>query len=427
MFVLAEAAILHADADAFFASVEQRDDPSLRGRPTIVGGGVVMAASYEARAYGVRGGMGGRRARQLCPQAAVVEPRFSAYVEASRALFELFRDTAPLVEGLSLEEAFLDVRGLEAISGTPREIARRLRRRVREEIGLPLSVGVARTKVLAKMASRAAKPDGLLVIAPAEEADFLRPLAVEALWGVGEVTAERLHARGIHTVGELARRSRAELALFLGPHAARHLHAIAHNRDPRRVRGGRRRRSIGSQSALGGATRTGAELDARLVALVDRVTRRMRSSRRAGRTVTLRLRFADFSRATRSRTIPHATAGTGTILAAARALLADATPMIERRGITLLGVAVANLADHAQLELPLDRPSDAALDDAIDEVRDRFGRDAIKRGAALGREAAFSPWLHPGDAGIALPPRPGMLRPSARQQPARPRAGPSAG
>ena len=180
MFVVREAVILHADADAFFASVEQRDDPRLRGRPTIVGPGVVTAASYEARAYGVHGGMSGWRARRLCPHATFVSPRFSAYTEASKALFEIFGQTAPKVEGLSMEEAFLDVRGLEAISGTPREIAVRLRRRAREEVGLPVSVGVARTKVLAKMASRAAKPDGLLVIAPSDETAFLHPLGSRA-------------------------------------------------------------------------------------------------------------------------------------------------------------------------------------------------------------------------------------------------------
>src|SRR5262245_14705907 len=185
MFV--SGSILHADADAFFASVEQRDDPSLRGRPTIVGPGVVMAASYEARAYGIHGGMGGGRARRLCPQAAFVPPRFDAYTEASRALFELFDETAPLVEGLSLEEAFLDVRGLERITGTPREIAERLRRRARERVGLAVTVGVARTKVLAKMASRAAKPDGLLVLEPEREAEFLRPLPVEAQIGRAHV------------------------------------------------------------------------------------------------------------------------------------------------------------------------------------------------------------------------------------------------
>jgi DNA polymerase-4 len=250
------------------------------------------------------------------------------------------------------------------------------------------------------MASREAKPDGLLVVEPADEAAFLHPLAVERLWGVGPTTAQKLHARGIHTVGELARRGEAELALFLGPAAARHLHAVSRNRDPRPVRPGRRRGSFGSQSALGGAPRSRGDLEARLVALVDRVTRRMRSSRRAGRTVTLRLRFGDFSRATRSRTLPHPTAGTGAILAAARTLLSAAMPVIERRGITLLGVAVSNLAPRGcgdQLELPLDRPHDAALDTAIDAVRDRFGPDAIRRAASLSRDPTLSPWLRPGE------------------------------
>jgi DNA polymerase IV len=371
--------ILHADADAFFASVEQRDDPALRGRPTIVGLGVVMAASYEARAYGIDGGMGGARARRLCPDAVFVPPRFDAYVEASKALFELFDSTAPLVEGLSLEEAFLDVRGLERISGTPREIAGRLRRQARERVGLAVTVGVARTKVLAKMASRAAKPDGLLVIDPDREQAFLRPLPVEALWGVGEATARKLHARDIHTIGQLERVDERELARFLGAHAGRHLHAVAHSHDPRRVRRGRRRRSIGTQSAFAGGGKSDADLDALLVSLVDRVTRRARAANRAGRTVTLRFRFGDFSRATRSRTLPHPTAGTGTILAAARAVLAASRPLIARRGITLLGITVANLSDQAQLELPLDPRVDPALDLAIDEIRRRFGNGAIRR------------------------------------------------
>ena len=377
----AAASILHADADAFFASVEQRDDPSLRGRPTIVGAGVVMAASYEARAFGIHGGMTGGRARRLCPQAAVVPPRFSAYTEASRALFDLFEETAPLVEGMSLEEAFLDVRGLERITGTPRQIAERLRSRARERIGLAVTVGVARTKVLAKMASRAAKPDGLLLIEPGREMAFLRPLPVEALWGVGDVTAGKLRAHGIATIGELGRRAETELAMFLGGHAARHLRAIARNHDPRRVRRGQRRRSIGTQSAFAGGGRAGSDLDALLVTLVDRVTRRARAANRAGRTVTLRFRFADFSRATRSRTLAHPTAGTGAILAAARVLLAAAVPLIARRGITLLGITVANLSDEAQLELPLEPQVNPALDLAIDEIRERFGTDAIRRGS----------------------------------------------
>ena len=381
MFVSASASILHADADAFFASVEQRDDPALRGRPTVVGGGVVMAASYEARAYGIHGGMGGRRARRLCPHLVAVPPRFDAYTEASRALFDLFEETAPLVEGLSLEEAFMDVRGLERISGTPPQIAEALRRRSRERIGLAVTVGIARTKVLAKMASRAAKPDGLLVIDPERESEFLEPLPVEALWGVGDATAEKLRAHGITTIGQLGRRDEWDLARFLGGHAARHLRAIAHSRDPRRVRRGRRRRSIGTQSAFAGGRRSRSELDALLVTLVDRVTRRARAANRAGRTVTLRFRFGDFSRATRSRTLAHPTAGTGAILAAARALLAAAQPLISSRGITLLGITVANLSDQAQLELPLDPRVDPALDLAIDEIRKRFGNDAIRRGS----------------------------------------------
>jgi DNA polymerase IV len=373
--------ILHADADAFFASVEQRDDPSLRGRPTIVGSGVVMAASYEARAFGIEGGMSGWRARRLCPHAAVVPPRFSAYTEASRALFDLFEETAPLVEGLSLEEAFLDVRGLERISGTPLQIAERLRSRARERVGLAVTVGVARTKVLAKMASRAAKPDGILVIDREREASFLRPLPVEALWGVGFATAEKLRAHGVSTIGQLERRDESELAMFLGRHSARHLHAIANRRDPRRVRRGRPRRSIGTQSAFAGGGRSRRDLEALLVTLVDRVTRRARAANRAGRTVTLRFRFGDFSRATRSRTLPHPTAGTGTVLAAASAVLSASMPLIERRGITLLGITVANLSHEAQLELPLEPGVDPALDHAIDEIRERFGTEAIKRGA----------------------------------------------
>jgi DNA polymerase-4 len=379
--VSSAASILHADADAFFASVEQRDDPSLRGRPTIVGAGVVLAASYEARAYGIRGAMSGWRARTLCPHAVVVPPRFSAYTEASRALFDLFEETAPVVEGLSLEEAFLDVRGLERISGTPRRIAERLRRQARERVGLAVTVGVARTKVLAKMASRAGKPDGLLVIEPDLEAEFMRPLPVEALWGVGLVTADKLRAHGIATIGELERRDERGLAMSLGAHAARHLHAIASRRDPRKVRRGPRRRSIGSQSAFAGGGKSGSDLDALLVTLVDRVTRRARAANRAGRTVTLRFRFGDFSRATRSRTMPHPTAGTAAILGAARVLLAAARSLIEQRGITLLGITVANLSDEAQLELPLEPRFDPALDLAIDEIRKRFGNDAIRRGS----------------------------------------------
>src|SRR5881275_3207201 len=243
--------VLHADADAFFASVEQRDDPRLRGRPVIVGGGVVLAASYEAKAYGIRTAMGGRQARRICPDAIVVPPRFSAYTEASRELFAVFEDTSPVVEGLSIDEAFIDVRGMERIAGTPPQIAARLRVAARERVGLPVTVGVARTKFLAKVASGVAKPDGLLVVPPDRELAFLHPLPVEALWGVGTVTAEKLHELGISTVGEVARFDETALVSVLGRASGRQLHALSHNRDPRPVRVGRRRGSIGSQRALG--------------------------------------------------------------------------------------------------------------------------------------------------------------------------------
>jgi DNA polymerase-4 len=399
VFVSREATILHADLDAFFASVEQRDDPRLRDRPVIVGAGVVMAASYEARAYGVQGAMSGGRARRLCPQAVVVPPRWPAYVEASRAVFDVFERTAPLVEGLSIDEAFLDVRGMERIAGTPAEIAGRLRRDVRERVGLPITVGVATTKHLAKVASGVAKPDGLLVIPPGRELAFLHPLEVERLWGVGPATAARLHGHGIATVGQAAALGEAALVALLGRAAGRHLHAIAHNRDPRTVRTRRRRRTFGSQCALGRASRSPEALDAVVVGLADRVTRRMRKAGRAGRTVTLRLRFDDFSRASRARTLPQATAATTTVLAAVRALLAEAMPTIARRGLTLVGVTVGNLGDGGgvQLELPLDGSGTGALDAALDAVRDRFGPTAITRASLIGRDPGLSAWLMPGD------------------------------
>jgi DNA polymerase-4 len=397
MFVLGEATILHADVDAFYASVEQRDDPRLRGRPVIVGGGIVLAASYEAKAHGVRTAMPGAQARRLCPQAIVVTPRMSAYAEASKAMYQVFEDTSPLVEGLSIDEAFLDVRGMRRIAGTPREIAVRLRREVRARVGLPITVGVGRTKFLAKVASGVAKPDGLIVVPPDGELAFLHPLPVERLWGVGAVTAGKLRDRGLTTVGEVAEIAEAALVSMLGRAAGRHLPALAHNRDPRPVRVGRRRGSIGSQRALGRSPRSPDAIDTVVVGLVDRVTRRMRAAGRVGRTVVLRLRFNDFSRATRSHTLPHATAHTQTILATARGLLATAMPLIERQGITLVGVAVANLEDDraVQLTLPFDRHSGGALDAALDEVRARFGAAAITRAVLLGRDQGLSVPLLP--------------------------------
>jgi DNA polymerase-4 len=396
MFAMAEATILHADLDAFYASVEQRDDPRLRGRPVVVGAGVVLAASYEAKAYGIRTAMGGAQARRLCPQAVVVKARMSAYSEASKAVYRVFDDTTPLVEGLSIDEAFLDVRGMRRIAGSPTEIAVRLRRKVRERVGLPITVGVARTKFLAKVASGVAKPDGLLVVPPDRELAFLHPLPVERLWGVGAVTAAKLRELGITTVGQVARIPEGVLVSMLGRAAGRQLHALAHNRDPRPVQARRRRRSMGSQRALGRSLKSPDAVEADLVALVDRVTRRMRVAGRAGRTVVLRLRFDDFSRATRSHTLPWPTAQTQTILVTAKGLLSTAMPMIERQGLTLVGVAVANFDDDVsfQLTLPFDPRADA-LDAALDEVRTRFGPTAVTRAVLLGRSEGLSVPLLP--------------------------------
>jgi len=381
-----EATILHADLDSFFAAVEQRDRPELRGKPVLVGGWVVLAASYEAKARGVRTPMSVGLARRLCPGAVVVEPRMSAYSEASTDVYRVFEDTTPVVEGLSIDEAFLDVRSLRR-TASPMEIATRLRAEVRERVGLPITVGIARTKFLAKVASAVAKPDGLLLVPPTRELAFLHPLPVERLWGVGPVTARRLHDLGVTTVGQVAGFAEDTLVALLGRAAGRHLYALAHNDDPRPVRPTRRRGSIGAQRALGRAPRSLDDVDAALIGLVDRVTRRMRSAGRSGRTVVLRLRFDDFARATRSHTLPYATANTDAILTTARDLLAVAAPIIERRGITLVGVAVANLHDGraVQLTLPFDRRGSEALDAALDEVWQRFGSQALTRAVLLGR------------------------------------------
>jgi DNA polymerase-4 len=386
------ASIMHADLDAFYASVEQRDNPRLRGRPVIVGGGVVLAASYEAKARGVRTAMGGRAARLLCPDAIVVEPRMSAYSQASKAVFEVFRDTTPLVEGISIDEAFLDVAGLHRIRGRPVDIAVRLRSEVLRRVGLPITVGVARTKFLAKVASRVAKPDGLLVVPPDQELAFLHPLPVQLLWGVGPVTTTKLHERNIRTVGEVARIGEAALVSILGVGSGRHLHALAHNRDARPVEVGRRRGSIGSQRALGRGPHSRDDIDATLAGLVDRVSRRMRAAGRPGRTVVLRLRFDDFSRATRSRTLLRETVQTQTILETVRELYATAQPMIDARGLTLVGISVGNLGtqEFVQLELPFDEIDRASLDAALDTIRDRYGSASVTRGVLVGKDPGLT-------------------------------------
>ncbi len=401
MFVSSQASILHADLDAFYASVEQRDDPSLRGRAVLVGGGVVLAASYEAKAYGVKTAMTGRQARDLCPDAIVVPPRMDAYSEASKAVFEVFHDTTPLVEGLSIDEAFLDVGGLAKISGTPVEIATQLRHRVSTEVGLDITVGVARTKFLAKVASGVAKPDGLLVVDPDRELEFLRPLAVERLWGVGKVTAEKLREVELHTVGDVADLPLDTLIGLVGVAAGRKLHSLAHNRDPRPVVVGKRRSSIGSQRALGRRPKKPGELDAVLGGIVDRVAHRMRQSNRVGRTVVLRFRFDDYARATRSHTLSESTSDTSLLLGACRRLLANMEPTIVERGITLLGLSITNLcdADAVQLSLPFAELAFAdgtPLDEALDGVREKFGTSSIGRATNVGRDMGVSVPMFPG-------------------------------
>jgi len=387
-----EATVLHADLDAFYASVEQRDAPELRGRPVIVGGGVVLAASYEAKARGVRTAMGGRQARELCPDAIVVPPRMDAYSEASKQVFAIFRDTTPLVEGLSIDEAFLEVGGLRRIAGSPEQIAARLRERVRAEAGLAISVGVARTKFLAKVASAVSKPDGLLVVEPEREEEFLLPLPVERLWGVGAVTAEKLHRYGVRTVGQLAELEAATAERMLGKATGAHVHALARLRDPRPVDTTRRRGSIGSQRALGSRPRSAEELDLILTQIVDRLARRLRDGGRVCRTVVLRLRFGDFSKATRSRSLRAPTDRTAVLLTLARTLLAAAQPEIADRGITLLGISLSQLdrADRVQPELPIDWGDEARLDGVLDTLRDRYGASSVSRAAQLGRDPGWS-------------------------------------
>jgi DNA polymerase IV len=389
-----EAAILHADLDSFYSSVEQRDDPGLRGRPVIVGGGVVLAASYEAKAYGVRTAMGGAQARRLCPQAVVVPPRMSAYSQASDAVFQVFHDTSPLVEAISVDEAFLDVGGLRRVAGTPVQIAARLRTEVCDRVGLPITVGIARTKVLAKVASQEAKPDGLLLVPPGRELAFLHPLPVRRLWGVGAVTADKLRVHGIETVADVAELSESTLASMVGGAMGRQLYALSRNIDRRRVTTGVGRRSVGAQRALGraGNSMSAAEVDAVVIGLIDRIADRMRAAGRTGRTVTLRLRFNDFGRATRSHTLPWATCSTQALLGTARQLVAAAAPLIAERGLTLVGFAVSGIdRDGAeQLVLPFTTAAEpAAVDAAIDNVRRRYGRSALTRGVLVGRDAGL--------------------------------------
>ena len=386
------ATILHADLDAFYASVEQLLDPSLRGRPIAVGGGVVLAASYEARRFGVQGGMSGRRARELCPDLRFVGGHFREYQRLGDEVVAIFRDVTPLVERISIDEAFLDVGGAVHLFGPPSQIAASIRRRVRDELGLPISVGVATTKHLAKVASQVAKPDGLVVVEPGQERRFLDPLPVGLLWGVGPVTRERLAGRGIRTIGELASTAPDTLRSLLGEAAGRTLADRAANRDARRVEGPRRAGSIGAQSALGRRPARPAIVRVALGYLADRVGSRLRRAGRAGSTVTVRVRFLDMRSVTRSTTMPAPVSATLTLTDVAVELaLAALADHPDQREITLLGLSVSNLRPDValQLEMPLGLADDRhrpgtplgaarlSIDRAVDAVRDRFGRESV--------------------------------------------------
>ena len=382
-------AILHVDLDAFFASVEQLDDPALRGRPVIVGGlgarGVVSAASYEAREFGVHSALPMGRARRACPQAAFVAPRFDRYGELSRAVMAILESVTPLVEQLSIDEAFLDVRGARRLLGTGAEIAALVRRRVRDEVGLVVSVGVATTKFLAKLASDLSKPDGLLLVPPGTELEFLAPLPVSRLWGVGPATRQRLEKMGVRTIGEVAALPEAVLVASLGNSLGLRLRALACNDDPRAVVPEREAKSIGAEETFAVDLHSAAACERELVRLVDRAGSRLRRAGLEARTITLKIRYENFETRTRSKTIPDATDVSTVMLATARELLAT---LDAARGVRLLGVSMSQLEpaaaaqgvlalgdDTARADLRLERR--AAVDDAMDAVRDRFGTAAL--------------------------------------------------
>jgi DNA polymerase IV len=400
------ATILHADLDAFYASVEQLLDPSLRGEPIAVGGGVVLAASYEAKAFGVTAGMAGWRARRLCPRLVFVGGHFQEYQRLGDAAIDVLRDFTPWVERMSIDEAFLDVSGSVHLFGTPAEIASEIRRRVRVELGLPISIGVATTKHLAKVASQVAKPDGLVVVDAGREREFLDPLPVQLLWGVGPVTATRLAERGIRTIGELAATDPSMLHGLLGQAAGAKLGSLAVNEDPRRIETGRRAHSVGAQSALGRRVVTDRLLRDVLGFLADRVATRLRANERAGRTVTVRVRFRGMRSITRSVTLPAPTSTTHTLVQLSVGLVQTAlAEHPAEREITLLAISVSNLVPESvlQLELPVGagdehlRPGTPAasaywaLDRAMDKVRARFGRDALGHAAVVFRDGSGVP------------------------------------
>jgi DNA polymerase-4 len=374
--------ILHADLDAFYASVEVRKDPALRGRPLLVGGtgprGVVTSASYEARAFGCRNAMPMARARRLCPRAVAIPPDFAAYRRCSAEVMRIFQSLTPLVEPLALDEAFLDVRGARALFGDAVAAARLLRARVREEQGLSLTVGVAGSKFLAKLASTRGKPDGLLVVPPGRALQFLHPLPVAALWGAGQATIEVLHRYGLRTVGDVAATPRATLERALGPAAGAHLHDLAWARDEREVVPFEAAKSVSSEETFAADIDDPDRLAREVLRCCVRVGRRLREAGLTGRTVTLKLRFADFRTITRGRTLAVATDTDTELHEVAAELLARL--QLGRVAVRLVGVTVSNLqraGAPVQLRLGPERPGWEAAVRAADAVRARFGEAAI--------------------------------------------------
>jgi DNA polymerase IV len=395
-----EATILHADLDAFYASVEQLLDPSLRGKPIAVGGGVVLAASYEAKAFGVQSGMSGWRARELCPDLTFVGGHFKEYQRLGDAAIEVLGDYTPLVERISIDEAFADVTGCTHLFGPPAEIAATIRRRVRAELGLPISVGVARTKHLAKIASQVAKPDGLVVVDPATELDFLRDLPVELMWGVGPVTKAQLAGIGVLTIGQLAQTPGWSLEKLVGSAAGKKLAALAWNRDPREIKTHRRAKSAGAQSALGRKPDDETVFRPTLLHLADRIGARLRAKSLSGRTITVRVRFADLHAVTHAVTLDAPISATATLAEIATDLVRTVLAHHRHeRKISLLAIAVSHLEKDSeiQLDLPLGLRDEArrpgsrrgiarsAADRAVDRIRERFGWEAVGYGSvALG-------------------------------------------
>jgi DNA polymerase-4 len=384
-----EPTILHADLDAFYASVEQLLDPNLRGKPIAVGGGVVLAASYEAKRFGVQSGMSARQARQLCRHLIFVRGRFDQYQRLGDAAIGIVSDYTPLVERISIDEAFADVAGCTHLFGHPAEIARTIRRRVRIELGLAISVGVARTKHLAKIASQVAKPDGLLVVDPLTELEFLHDLPVELMWGVGPVTRARLAESGVRTIGQLARMPGQSLERLLGCAMGEKLAALSWNRDPREISTRRRARSAGAQSALGLQPARQRVYRPALRHLADRISARLRAKSMSGRTVTVRIRFANLRSVTRSTTFDTPVSTTAALAETAEELVR--TALAQHPGestISLLAISVTHLMRETdfQLALPLDGASAAmrcAADRAVDTIRERFGWEAIGYGSVV--------------------------------------------